>query len=371
MTEHTLDGFVVGVTADRRAEEQIELLARRGASVLHGPVIRTLPLSPDEGLRELTKRIVAEPCDHMVANTGIGMRGWFSAAESWGLEDELLESLRVSRIVCRGPKAAGAVGAAGLTVAWRAPGEELREVIDHLVAEGVGGQRVALQLDGDHQAGDALGRLAAAGADVIPLPVYRWTRPEDARPARRVVEAAASGDVQAVTFTAAPAVHNFFDLTASAGQASELLDGFNSGSVIAACVGPVCARAARARGVVAPLEPRVARLGSLVRALADRLGSTTRELVLAGVPVVLRGTVVDVAGERVALRTQERVLLGELATRPGNVVGHERLLRTVCGDEGANKHALEVAVTRLRARLGAAGVAVRSVPRRGYRLDVD
>src|SRR4029079_12827743 len=36
-----LAGFTIGVTADRRADEQIQLLERKGATVLHGPTITT------------------------------------------------------------------------------------------------------------------------------------------------------------------------------------------------------------------------------------------------------------------------------------------------------------------------------------------
>lgn len=50
MSEGPLDGFVVGVTADRRASEQAELLRRRGADVMHGPAIATAYLSCDEAL---------------------------------------------------------------------------------------------------------------------------------------------------------------------------------------------------------------------------------------------------------------------------------------------------------------------------------
>ena len=49
-----LDGFAIGVTADRRWEEQAELLMRRGARVVHGPTIRTIPLVADVGIRVAT-----------------------------------------------------------------------------------------------------------------------------------------------------------------------------------------------------------------------------------------------------------------------------------------------------------------------------
>ena len=51
MSLRQLDGYVVGITADRRWEEQAELLSRRGAAVLHGPTITTQYLASDDDLR--------------------------------------------------------------------------------------------------------------------------------------------------------------------------------------------------------------------------------------------------------------------------------------------------------------------------------
>jgi len=70
-----LEGFVVGVTADRRADEQSDLLVRRGAHVLHGPVIHTMPLGPDDDLRGATAQVIEHQPDYVIANTGIGIRG--------------------------------------------------------------------------------------------------------------------------------------------------------------------------------------------------------------------------------------------------------------------------------------------------------
>ncbi|MBW3646014.1 MAG: winged helix-turn-helix domain-containing protein, partial [Actinobacteria bacterium] len=42
--------------------------------------------------------------------------------------------------------------------------------------------------------------------------------------------------------------------------------------------------------------------------------------------------------------------------------------RSVWGDESADPHAVEVAVGRLRRRLGPAAGGLETVPRRGYRL---
>ena len=41
--------------------------------------------------------------------TGIGIRAWIEAAQSWGLDHALLDALSGARVVARGPKAAAAV----------------------------------------------------------------------------------------------------------------------------------------------------------------------------------------------------------------------------------------------------------------------
>ena len=44
-----LSGYTIGITADRRWQEQAELLERRGARIQHGPSIRTFPLFDEAG----------------------------------------------------------------------------------------------------------------------------------------------------------------------------------------------------------------------------------------------------------------------------------------------------------------------------------
>ena len=143
MTLPTLDGFSVGITADRRWEEQAELLRRRGATVLHGPTIKTYALGPEDGLRRATDAMCLRPPDVLIANTGIGMRSWFAAAESWGVGDALIGALGEAYVVARGPKASGAVHQAGLTVDAISENGRLREVVELVLEFGVEGKTVA------------------------------------------------------------------------------------------------------------------------------------------------------------------------------------------------------------------------------------
>lgn len=368
MSAQPLDGFVVGVTADRRWSEQAELLRRRGAEVLHGPSIATAYLASDDVLRAATTAVIARPPAYLAATTGIGIRAWFEAAQCWGLGDELLDALRDTRIVARGPKAAAIVQAAGLPV-WRsAANEQMDQLLAHLLAEPLDGALVAVQLYG-MPAPEVTLALAQAGAEVLEIPVYEWRSPDDPGPALRLAQAAIDGRVHAVTFTAAPAVTNLFALATEAGLDERLRDAFNRKGVVSACVGPVCARGALESGIVAPLVPDVGRLGLMVRALGERLVSDRRTVPMAGVDVVLQGLLALVGEERVRLNCRERALLDTLAARPGTVFSRPTLVREVWSSTGADPHAVEVAIARLRPRLGPAGAALVAVPGRGYRLE--
>ena len=363
----TLDGFVVGITADRRWEEQAELLRRRGADVLHGPVIKTLPLGPEDGLRRATDAVIMRPPDILIANTGIGMRAWFAAAESWGIGEALLGALSEADILARGPKASGAVHQAGLVVWKRAASERLSEVCEMAIEHGVAGKRVAFQRHGD-DAPELIAALEDAGAEVEEIPVYNWKVPDDHGPVLRLIRAAIAGNVHALTFTSAPAVRNLIAIADEHDLLEPMLGALNSGLVVA-CVGPVCSGAALDAGIVAPVVPAKARLGPLILEMAEVLVTRSRTLVVGPHEVVLRGCAVTIDGTAISLSDRERGVIQLLANRPGVVIPKGEMLRLVWGEASADPHVVEVTVARLRTRLGAVGASIVSVPRRGYYLD--
>jgi uroporphyrinogen-III synthase len=228
---------------------------------------------------------------------------------------------------------------------------------------------VAVQVDGSGGSPE-LARLRAAGADVVEIPVYEWKLPEDRAPALRLAKALIDGRVHAVTFTTGPAVHNLLAIAAEHDLDAPLLGALNEGRVVVGCVGPVCADTAVHAGLVRDqlVVPTAWRLGPLVRAVAGRLGERTLRVELDGTEAVLAGTVATVGGEPVELSDTEAKLFATLAERPNAVFTKHHLLRTVWGDDSADPHLVEVAVARLRRRLGPHGRAVASVHRRGYTL---
>ncbi|MEU7000824.1 uroporphyrinogen-III synthase [Nonomuraea sp. NPDC046570] len=365
-----LAGFTIGVTATRRHEEFRALLERRGARVVSAPAIRLVPLAEDTGLLAATRRSLAGPLDDVVVTTGDGFRGWMAAAEGWGLSDELAEHLTRARLLTRGPKARGAVRAAGLNDHWTPATESCEEVKRHLLAQDLRGRRVAVQLHGGPLDG-FVAELRAAGAEVIEVPVYRWLPYRDSSPLRRLVSQAVSGAVDAVAFTSAPAVLAMLNSARADGQEDALLAAFGD-SVVAACVGPVTAQPLMARGVPT-VQPERSRLGALARMLARHLPERrVTRLVAGGHDLEIRGHAVAVDGALKPLPPAPMAILKRLADKPGHVVPRSELRTVLPGGttRDSAEHAVEMAVTRLRRTLGPAGI-VETVVKRGYRLACD
>lgn len=364
-----LHGFTVGITADRRWDEQAALFERRGATVVHAPAIRTLPLGSDERLRATTEAIVHDPPDALIANTGLGIRSWFSSAEAWGLGEALQHALSRTRIYARGPKASGAIHSVGLEVAAKAASERLSEAVDLALAHLDPGQVVAMQSDGGGPSPEA-DRLAAAGLRVIDVPVYEWKLPIDPLPAVRLIDAVIGARVHAITFTAAAALRNWLTIAAEQELEGPLQDALTDGRVVVGCVGPVCAEVAIAHGLDSPhlVVPTKYRIGPLVRAVSDRLSDRVIRITLDGAHLVIAGTAGTINGEAFTMTETEARLLAQLASQPNVVRSKSDLLAAAWDDQCADPHMVEVAVARLRRRLGTHGAAIASVHRRGYVL---
>ncbi|MGY1987535.1 uroporphyrinogen-III synthase [Blastococcus sp. SYSU DS0669] len=359
-----LAGYTVAVTAARRKEELGALLDRRGARVVYAPAIRIVPLADDAELVAATRRVLEAPVDVVVATTGVGFRGWLEAADAWDLP--LVAHLSGSRVLARGPKARGAIRGGGLVDAWSPESESSAEVLEHLLsgAEGpLAGRRIAVQLHGDPLP-ELVAGLRESGAEVLTVPVYRWVPPEDVTPVRRLVTGIVAGAVDAVTFTSAPAAASLLQVAEETGQREAVAAAFGD-RVLAVAVGPVTAGPLDAAGI-SSFQPVRARLGALAREVVARLPERDPVLRVGPHTLQVRGHAAVVDGQVVELPPGPLAVLRELAGRPGHVLPRTDLVAALPG--GGDGHAVEMAVTRLRAALGAP--LVETVVKRGYRLAV-
>jgi uroporphyrinogen-III synthase len=367
-----LTGYRIAVTSANRAEELCALLRRHGAAVSSAAAISIIALPDDDELHSNTKALIAQPPDILVAHTGIGFRGWVAAADGWGLANQLIASLSTTRIVARGPKATGALRAAGLHEEWSPKSESSREVLKYLLESGVSGKRVAVQLHGAAEGWDPfpefLGELRSAGAEVVPIRVYRWKPTPVGGEFDQLITSIARRQFDAVSFTSAPAAAAMLERSRELDIEDQLLEALRT-DVHAMCVGPVTAQPLTRAGIPTSSPERM-RLGALARHIAEELPPLRScTLKAAGHVIEIRGTCVLVDGLVKTLSGSGMATLRALARRPGDVVPRSDLLRVLPGNS-SDPHAVDTAVLRLRTALGDKNI-VATVVKRGYRLAID
>ncbi|WP_061962411.1 uroporphyrinogen-III synthase [Demequina flava] len=361
-----LAGCVLVITADRRKREFASALERRGASVIHAPALSTVPHLDDDKLIADTHAVIKAKPDVVVATTGIGFRGWVEAADAVGLAEPLLEVLRGARLIARGPKARGAIQAAGLQADWVAESETAAELRDYLVAEGVDGLTIAVQHHGSGS--DGLDEaFVEAGAKVLSLVIYGWGPPADPQSHRDAIDAAAHGRADAVLFTSAPGAQEWLQGVDEAGVMEPLAQRVADGDLVLATVGPVTAAPLEAAGLKTCYPDRW-RLGALVRELVKHYSDTTSAIPTPDGPLVLRATAAVLDGRVLPLTPTGLDILKALAAARGSVLTRDQLSEFLPGAQ-TGPHAVEAAINRLRDNAGSRGL-VRTVVKRGYALGV-
>ena len=358
-----LRGFRIGVTSDRRSGDLIAALERRGAQVLHAPALTIAPNDRDGSLIIETRELIAARPDVVLVTTGYGMRRWFEVADSAGLGAELTAALDAAQIFARGPKAHGAVRAAGLLDAQTSELDTTASLVDAAIAEGLQDRTVAIQLHGftdDVQ----LSRLREVSAHVLTVTPYRWLRPSSPSRLGRLIRAATQHQLDAVTFTSAPVAAATLDAAAQLGLQAEFVAAL-SGPVTSVAVGPVTAEPLRSAGIEVVVPDRY-RLGAMIRLVSEELPARhVRRFRSGDLLVEVRGRNVSVNGRSVTLGPNALALFSTL-TASTTVVSRSELIASLPDD--LDDHALEVAMSRLRRTLDAPGL-ITTVVKRGYRFN--
>ncbi len=197
---------------------------------------------------------------------------------------------------------------------------------------------------------------------MLPVPVYRWVLPEDVEPVHRLVASVIAGEIDAVTFTSAPAAAGLLTVAEERGLRDAVVAALR-GRVLPVAVGPVTAGPLDAVGVQS-VHPARARLGALAREVVARLPERDPVVTADGRTLQVRGHGAVVDDRLVELAPGPLAVLRALAERPGAVVaGSELAAALPGGGDGAAGEAAAVAV--LRAALGA---SLLETVAGGYRL---
>jgi len=263
-----LAGLRVVSFESRRAQDLGLLIRQSGAEICYAPATREVPLADEQAIVDFGAQLFQGNCDSLVLLTGIGTTILIDALCTRWPRAAVIEQLQHTALLCRGPKPASALRAAGLSPRLVAPephGErELLACLDREFA--VGGRRVFVQ-DYGSLPEEFLDGLRARGASVTPVRVYRWALPADPRELQHGLTEIVSGNADVAVFTSTHQVDNTFEYAARVGLLQPLREAL-SGPVLVASLGPITSEALRRQGVHADLSPEQPKLGALVDCLS-------------------------------------------------------------------------------------------------------
>jgi len=250
----TLRGRRVIVTrAADPSDDLVAALAARGATVIACPVLG-VELLPATRLTPLLDRL--DGYAWLVFTSANGVRGLLSQLAGRDLD---ARALGAARIACVGTATAAALAAAGLRVAF-VPAEFRAEAMlrEFLAAHDVRGARL-LRVRGGRASTEVEDALREAGAEVDALDAYRTV---PAEPSAAVRADILGRGADAVTFASGSAVDGFERAVPEHGLRARAL---------AACIGPVTARAAERAGWERIVAPPESTAGALADAVAQHL----------------------------------------------------------------------------------------------------
>lgn len=264
-----LRGKRVAAFESRRGTEICELIRAFGGEPLSAPLLEEAPVEDAHEARSFGVSLLAGEFAAVFFLTGVGARTLLELLDQTHGADAVSQALAGIRVVARGPKPVKALRERGIQISLIAPEPNTwREVMAEVAAAGwdLHGCRIAIQEYGAPEV-ELEAALAAAGAAVDRVPVYRWRLPTDLTPAQETLRRMDRGEVDAALFTSAVQVQHLAEVAATMDPPLDWRSALRG--VLIASLGPTCANRLRAEGLEPTVVPTSPRMGHLVRALAE------------------------------------------------------------------------------------------------------
>jgi uroporphyrinogen-III synthase len=268
----SLNGLTVAAFESRMATEITRLIERYGGRPLVAPALREIPLEDNEAARKFGTRLMAGQIDMLILLTGVGATTLFELLKGRYLWSSIQKALQQTVIVARGPKPVAALKAAGLNATLTVPEPntwvDLMSTLDnHRSLEGL---RVAVQEYGVSNP-DLLQALEQRGAEIFPVPIYKWALPENLGPIRHVLEEINVGLVHVILITNAAQVAHVMQVLEQDGKVESFRVALEK--IVVASIGPTASEWLRHHDWPVDFEPSHPKMGILVKEVSEQASS--------------------------------------------------------------------------------------------------
>ncbi|MGE0471581.1 MAG: uroporphyrinogen-III synthase [Nitrospira sp.] len=272
MTNVDFQGLTVAAFESRMATEITRLIERYGGRPLVAPALREVPLEDNQAAQEFGLRLLDGQVDLLILLTGVGTTALFDLLKTHHPSSSIMTVLQQTVIVTRGPKSVAALKAVGLQATLTAPEPntwtELIAVLDQ--HRPVRGLRVAVQEYGISNP-DLLNALEERGAEVFPVPIYKWTLPENLGPIRQVCDEIIAERVQVILITNAIQIDHVMEVLEQDGKVERFRAALNK--IVVASIGPTASERLRHHDWPVDFEPSHPKMGTLVKEMSEKVSS--------------------------------------------------------------------------------------------------
>lgn len=270
MSEQGLSGMTVAAFESRMAAELARLIERYGGRPLVAPALRELPIQDNPAALRFGVRFVEEQIDVLILMTGVGATALFDILRARHPMSSIMVGAKHTALVARGPKPVAALKALGLTPTLTVPEPNTWVDVVSTLDEyrPVKGLRVAVQEYGISNP-DLLDALRQRGAEVFPVPVYKWGLPEDTASLKQSLAEIIAGRVAVMVITNAAQIDQVTTLLEQEGTVPAFRAACRR--MIVASIGPTASERLRHYDLPVDFEPSHGKMGVLVKELSHAL----------------------------------------------------------------------------------------------------
>lgn len=259
----------------RMATEMTRLIGHYGGQPLVAPALREIPIQDNPAALRLGARLIDGQVDTLILMTGIGTTILFDILRSRHSMSSIMAGLMKTVIVARGPKPVVALKILGITPTLTVPEPntwvEVVSTLDEY--RPVKGLRVAVQEYGTSNP-DLLEALRQRGAEVFPVPIYRWALPEDTGPLKNVLGEIIAGNTQVMLVTNAAQIDHVMQLLEQEGTTAQFKEACKK--MVVASIGPTASERLRHYDFPIDFEPSHPKMGVLVKECSEQAHALLR-----------------------------------------------------------------------------------------------
>jgi uroporphyrinogen-III synthase len=254
----------------RRSTELAALITTYGGQPIAAPALREVPLQSNPATLDFVARVVAGQFDVVVFLTGVGARALVDAVDQGPARQAFTEALSRTKVVVRGPKPLAVLRELKVPIWVAAPEpntwrDVLAAIEQRAEEQPLRGARIAVQEYGVSNT-ELLDGLRARGAQVTPVPVYRWALPEDVRPLKDAAAAIARGQVDVAIFTTSMQLVHLWRIVEELGLEEDVRRELRR--AVIASIGPTTTGELQRHGLPPDIEASHPKMGMLVREAA-------------------------------------------------------------------------------------------------------